>query len=770
MGNNPLNREASQLDLAKNSSQSPWSSLQRHPRFLGDWEDPVIRLNISHVVAETRTEKAYDLGGARIARLGAVSANGSRHYYLTEFPYLYKALKVAINNLLFSRTSKIDDSVVGLINNALRLFSWAVNANIYNLAQLVPSDVDRLKNQWLNGGWWQLLGYDEALNSVLELIKGNPNLTSQLVGTSNATSMTVNTATLNRMTGLPLAANSIPVEFVKKLGRVSTHKQVDENRKMRNLSATQATYARFMVDINRFAGFSPELGAIPFVPFIDANKIAEKTFPHARGRTRNISIDDSLKITAEGLRWLIDYSPIILDVAKAARQALEIEVSRGIMYEKDVQSAVSAAYYASIEIRKKNLPNILKMNKEELRNSISTLMIACFCLIASNHGRRRNELIGKGLPYGLYFGCIQDCSKLYENWRIDIFVEKSFNEYMSFWCNGIVRQAVACLEEISQVFRPLNTPPKIYNPNVKMARTDKLFRIRHFTKIGFEAPPSELDYARNSSSFFALAGVDMSYMTEKTQPFRRFFSCLYKYRHDIFKPGPLRQHLVHSRQSATEVYYTDAPGTPSSEGVEVRFAMGYGKELKSIEDIMAEVTSDYFIDIMLRLLRGELVGGNFAKLSIKLMGTLSKNIKFIELGNEQKAELLSTTLERQGYSISENAHGMCCATADSPTKGRSKCFRKGEIHPENASPDVCGQCLHLLTSERYRQNLGFERDHLSEQTRDFSLPAATRLQYKKDIATLDAFIQADEKVALENQLALGAVTAKWQKVFFNERS
>lgn len=773
MDHSPLNREASQSDPAISANdidESPWASIQRHPRFLGEWEDPVIRLNISHAIAEELTEKTYDLASARIARLGSVSANGTEHYDLTEFPYLYKALKVAINNLLFARTSMIDDYVVGFINNALRLFSWMVHSNIYNLTQLAPSDIDRLKTQWLAGGWWQLLGYDEALNSVLKLIKGNPDLAFQLVGANNATTMTVNTAVLTRMTGLPLAANSIPVKFVKQLGRVSKEKHVSEGRKARNLAVTQATYARFMVDINRFAGFGPELGSIPFVPFIDANKIAEKAFPNPPGRTRNISIDDSLKISSEGLRWLIDYSPVILEVAQAARRALEIQVSRGLVGETEVQPALASAYLASVETRRQTLPDIVTMTKETLRNCIATLMIACFSLIASNHGRRRNELIGKKLPYGLYFGCIRDCSDLYENWRIDIFVEKSFNEYMSFWCNGIVRQAVACLEEISQLFRPLNTPPKTYHPNMKVARRDKLFRMRHFTKMGFEGNPAELDYARHSSAFFALAGVDMSYRTEKTQPFRRLFSCLYKYRHDIFKPGALQQHLVHSRQSATEVYYTDAPGTPSSESVEALFSTGYGKELESIENIMAEVTSDYFIDIMLRLLKGELIGGNFAKLSIKLMGTLSKNIQFIELNNEEKAAVVSTTLERQGYSLSENSHGICCVTSDSPTKGRSKCIRKGDIHPEAASPEICAPCLHLLTSERYRENLVFERDQLSERARNFSLPAATRLQHKKDIAILDAFIQADEKVAHENQDALAVITAKWQKIFFKKRS
>jgi len=758
------------LESENNIRQSKWESIQRHPRFLSGWEESIVRIDVSHAVAEEIIEKSYDLGGARIARLGTVSENGSEHYFLTEFPYFYNALKVAINNVLFSRTSMIDDYVVGFINNVLRLFSWLVHSNVYNLAQLTPSDMGRLKKEWLVGGWWQLLGYDDALNGVLKQIEISSEARKELVGKNNASALTVNTTALTKMTGLPIAANSIPIKFVMKLASFSPEKKMAENRKERSVALSQFIYARFMTEINRFAGFSPELGSLPFVPFIDANKVAEKEFPDPPGRTRNISIDDALKISTEGLRWVIDYSPVILDVAKAARHALENEVARGLTGETEVQRAVGAAYSASIKSRKKTLPDILVMTKDVLGRCIAALMIACFCLIASNHGRRRNELIGKKLPYGLYFGCVRDCSDLYENWRIDIFVEKSFNEYMSFWCNGIVRQAVACLEELSQLFRPLNTPPKIYNPDRKLARADKLFCFRNFTKIGFEGRPMELNYTRKSSWFFELAGVDMSYLPEKTQLFRRFFSCLYKYRYDIFKPGPLQQQLGHSKQSTTEVYYTDAPGTPPAEGVEAIFATGYGKELKSIERIMSEVTSDYFIDIMLRLLKGELIGGNFAKLSIKLMGALSKNITFVESDNERKAEVLATALERQGYSISENAHGMCCATADSPTKGRSKCLKNGEIHPENAAPDVCGKCLHLLTSERYRENLGFERGQLAEQARNFSLPAATRLQHKKDVAILDAFIQADEKISHENQHALAVITAKWQKIFFKKRS
>ncbi len=747
------------------SAALPWQLIQKHPRFLSDFKSNTISINVAHHLCADQKIWSCNLEERRFARLNHVSPDGNKHYALKDFPELMTPLKATINLMLFSRTEMVDDCVSGLINHALRLYSWMVDRNIFKLSQLSQDDVKELRDGWRHGGWWHVLNYDKALADVLEIAKINQVVAEQLSGISNARHLTVDSIAITKMTGLPISGNFIPVEFAEMLAVIDNAKSVAPGRTSRSTKMTATMYQRLMVETNRFACIPAELGAIPFVPFPDANKIAERAFPAQQGRTKNISIDNALKVIDQALRWVSDYKDIIINTAQVARAELEQCIKKGGENAYTIQKAVAEAYSRQTLSTGIGIPGIAKMTRGELFRCIATLMVACFCLIAINHGRRKNEIIGHNKPYGLYFGCVKEISSIYEDWRIDIYIEKSSRAYLSFWCNDIVRSAVTCLEEISQIFRPLFFDRKAYPSDRTENRSDKLFALREFTTKGFESNPTEFDFARNASWFFELAGVDKSYFHEKTQPFRRIFACLHKYRYDMPKTAPLTQHFDHDVSSITEVYYTDSPGTLPSDGVKAIYGTGYGKDLASFKKLMDEVTSDYFVDVMHRLLMGELIGGNFAKLALKLMRRISGSIKFQQLTLKEKAERIGASLMHRGYTMSEKEHVVCCVTEDAPTLRRSNCFNEGEIHPENATPKVCDSCIHMLTTEGYRRGLVNSLDELAKESTNFSLPPSVRHQIKKDQADLAAFIVSDENVAYENQIAMSALTASWNKVF-----
>lgn len=743
----------------------PWQLIQQHPRFLSDFKSNTININVAHHLCTDQKIWSCNLEERRFARLKHVSPDGHKHYTLKDFPELITALKATINSMLFSRTDMVDDCVSGLINHALRLFSWMVDRNIFKLSQLSQEDVKELCDGWRHGGWWHVLNYDKALADVLEIAKKNQVVAAQLSGSGNSRHLTVDATVIAKMTGLPISGNFVPVEFAEMLASIDKAKSVAPKRTARSTKMTATAYQRLMVETNRFASIPKELGAMPFVPFPDANKMAERAFPAQQGRTKNISIDNALKVVDQALRWVLDYKDTVINTAQVARTELEQSIKKGGENAYAIQKAVAEAYSRQTLNTGKSIPGIAKMTRAALIKCIETLLVACFCLIAINHGRRRNEIVGHNKPYGLYFGCIKEISTIYEDWRIDIYIEKSTRAYLSFWCNDIVRDAVKCLEEISQIFRPLFSEPKTYPSNRTDNRSDKLFALRTFTAKGFEGAATEFDFARSGSWFFELAGVDESYFHEKTQPFRRIFACIHKYRYDMPKTAPLTQHFDHDVSSITEVYYTDSPGTLPSEGVKAIYGTGYGKDLASFNKLMDEVTSEYFVDVMHRLLMGELIGGNFAKLAFKLMRRISGSIKFQQLTLKEKAERIGASLMHRGYTMSEKEHVVCCVTEDAPTLRRSNCFNEGEIHPENATPKVCDSCLHMLTTEGYRRGLVNSLDELAKESTNFSLPPSVRHQIKKDQADLAAFIVSDEKVAYENQIAMSALTASWNKVF-----
>jgi hypothetical protein len=762
---NKRDRSLAQETADAPSAALPWQLIQKHPRFLSDFKSNTISINVAHHLCADQKIWSCNLEERRFARLNHVSPDGNMHYALKDFPELMTPLKAAINSMLFSRTEMVDDCVSGLINHAQKLFSWMVDRSIFKLSQLSQADIKELRDGWRHGGWWHVLNYDKALADVLEIAKINQDVAGQLSGFSNSQYLTVDATAITKMTGLPISGNFIPVKFAEILADIDKAKRVAPERTARSTKVTATVYQRLMVETNRFASLPKELGAIPFVPFPDANKIAEKAFPAQRGRTKNISIDNALKVVDQALRWVSEYKDIVINTAQSARTALEHAIEKGGENPYAIQKAIAEAYSRQTLSTGISIPGTAKMTRAKLIKCVETLLVACFCLVAINHGRRRNEIVGHNKPYGLYFGCVKEISTIYEDWRIDIYIEKSSRAYLSFWCNDIVRTAVTCLEEISQIFRPLFSDRKTYPSNRTNNRSDKLFALRTFTAKGFEGAPIEFDFTRTASWFFDLAGVDASYFREKTQPFRRIFACIHKYRYDMPKTAPLTQHFDHDVSSITEVYYTDSPGTLPSEGVKAIYGTGYGKDLASFKKLMDEVTSEYFVDVMHRLLKGELIGGNFAKLALKLMRRISGSIKFQQLTQAEKAEQIGASLMRRNYTMSEKEHAICCVTEDAPTLRRSNCFDGGEIHPENATPQVCGSCIHMLTTEGYRRGLVNSLDELAREATSFSLPPGVRHQIKKDQADLAAFIVADEKVAHENQIAMSALTASWNKVF-----
>ena len=506
---------------------TPWHTVQKHPRLVSDWEFNTVQVNIAHSLAELPDIRTYNLAEKAIAKMGHVSANGNKHSRLADYPEFLISLKAAINSILFTRTELLGDTIVNLINFALRLFIWMIHNNIFKVSQLTKEDTVRLSKDWLKGGWWHALGYEKSLAKLMKLARADPNVSSQLRGRNNSKWFTLDTDAMQKMTGLPLSQPYMPAKYAAEIARIVGASNLNPDRASRDLKMTAVIYRRQMFTLNHFSTFPVELGGLDYVPFIKPGRIAEGAFPDAAGRTKNISIDNLLKITGESLRWMTEYSETILVVAEAARNALESHANKGAVSERNIQSAVRDAYAARVEAQGKSIPGITRMTRADLSKCIDALQVACFCIIAINHGRRRNELIGKNLPYGLHFGCLSEISNLYDDWRIDIYIEKSCRAYVSFWCNELVRQAVTVLERISQVFRPLNESPKQYSVNRADGRADKLFCSRTFTKIGFVSPHEGFDFSSRASWFFELAQVDADYFREKTQPFRRVHACLY---------------------------------------------------------------------------------------------------------------------------------------------------------------------------------------------------------------------------------------------------
>jgi hypothetical protein len=742
-------------------------NLARHPRYLSIWQNNVIDIDVSHERAHEVKIRSFDLTSIHVARIEQPCLASNRSIPLNSLPDFQNSLKAGVSATLYARTGAVGDTVSGYINFCCRLFSWLINRGIYRLSQVTHRDMQELGELWPKHGWWGLLKYDTALHQIIDAAKSDNTVAIRLRGNGNVSNLTVDAFELSELLGLPIAANQIPLWFIDELAEILKYDGDGQKRTPRPWKATCQTYARLMVDVNRLSFLPEGFDAIAFLPYPNPNADAVARFPNCGGRTKNISISDAVKIFTEALRWIYDYKPIILEVANAARAAVEHISKAGATHEAYVRKVTVETFKSATARAGITLP-INDFKHGDFKTLLNTLLTAAFCVIASNHGRRRNEVIGKDVPYGLYFGCLRYFGISETDSRIDVYIAKSVREYVTFWCNNLVRDAVHCLEELSQVFRPLHTPLKQYAINQADGRSDKLFCRRDLTLNGFAVPPVQFDFSRNSTWFFELAGVSSEYVNSRAHPFRRIYGLLNKYRYDRFKIEALSGQYMHTSFTMTEVYLTDAPGVEPENSVEHLYRPVLETEISKIKAMEDEIETEYMTDLIGRLFSGELLGGIFPKLVLALMKRLSADITFREQNNEEKARILQCRLGKRGYIVSEKEHGVCCCGQDSPTKGRSKCYANGEIHPENASPEKCTGCLHLLTTPGYRKHLAIESEELQKQQQDYSMPLAARLEARKNAELIGDYIKADEQVALETQVTLNKIIDRWEPIIFSK--
>ena len=390
---------------------------------------------------------------------------------------------------------------------------------------------------------------------------------------------------------------------------------------------------------------------------------------------------------------------------------------------------------------------------------------AMFFIIAGSTARRRNEISGEERIYGLYFGCVREVQDGSDDRKVDFYIEKTLRDYREFWAPKVCVDAITSLEEISQTFRPLGSERKIPNKNPNEARQDKLFVLRNFTAYHpYIIGPSPFFIARHSSHFFRLCGVDKNLIFNRNKNiYRRFYCNLFVNRYDNPIAAALQHHLDHSHIWMTAIYGLD-PHERSAEEKSSALFIEQEADDESFSELMAEVSHGHFEEKIADLLDGKPVAGIYSRLLLKLASRLSKDSSFSTSPVKTKAKILADKMKSRGFASIENGHGMCMAGTARHTIKKAHCSDENGVHPENASPTVCEGCVNLLNPEGYQLHLAKKRDELLQEAADMSLPRALRQAKRNDAADIDAYLEAERRIAEGNKRILLKLVESWSNL------
>ncbi|HPH05161.1 MAG TPA: hypothetical protein PL131_04740 [Methylotenera sp.] len=754
----------------------------RHPRMLSEPGESSITFDVATTGAKKQRLRTIDLNSITFAGYGDNSVF-QEPIPFSRFPYIKETVWYALNETLkrHNVSSNITNEINGVIPFLTCLYSYLFRHGIYRLEHVTQDDV----KTWLidfieHDGWWNLLGMGQALEKLIVDAKKDPPLRIFLSSEYKKERgfFSFNKTSVSWLLGLPLQGFHFGDIQRKLHSEIFPELAIEGSglggNNTRGKMTSQVLYTVFR-KLNFYTTQFPEgVDQIGFIPIPEPMGMAKK-FAKARTqeRTANITPEYAVKLVTVAFDWVYTKSPGVIELLTIARKEAEVHAKKGnsrSASKSNVRWAVDNHYQAIKEQYGFEWDSITLEGKGEAGDSLNDLLAvvqyAAFTLIGINHGRRKNELIGEGdKPYGLYLGCVSVIEQQveFDLKKINIYVEKTYQQWKEFWCNKLVYDSVSMLESIYQLFRPLNTPP-IRISNFEEAKEHKLIRRRVLTDVPEWADKSNwvekfkrVEYGQDSRPFFRLVDPESSVLSQKSHPNRRLFACLYHYRYEFSELLALRDHLVHNDTLMTHKYVTD----PDTRKLAETMQEAWKNEQDGFDKVMDEVQREYFRDTLIQIIKGECVGGRWPRLVSKRLKTLAKDADFVALSDEDKASLLTEKLTRKGYKANPKSNGICFSGSNKSSARLANCHSSEGLNQQNASPSMCHGCVHLFTNQNYLSVMEEELAELGGRSKDFRLPMPVRIQAEKQFSDLTKMIQLEREMGQDNQRYLAQNIQNW---------
>lgn len=763
------------------------AGVRRHPRYLSTLPENIITYDASHHSAMGSKLRSINLADIRIACDGGESVH-TGVLPLLYFPNLVDALKLAINSALESaHAGDAQAAVSNCLRHSLRCFSWLMQQGIYQLADVTPRLLNQLIDELAVKGWAQVLQLDFRLLPILERARRDIVFAKRVGGSkSKGSSFGINIAAIEYEIGTPLNPNDIRQEFRELLSRAAGNKKkITSQYKPFELGAGgQLTCT--MQTLNFLALHPADHDSIPFFPFHNLQKSTRQACAAARVKqqpsvttttdisrhaeeqpktsgtptqTPNLGVDAYFSLFSNALKWLYDYGPAIAELTEYARDA----VMRGgpKTSNQDVRRKIVEKYKELAE--NNSLPaeciDSVNMSNSSWLGLVKTLLFALFALIGMNHGRRPNEIGGRK-PYGMYYGCLKQISVEPNEYQAEFYVEKGPQDYRWFPANVLVADAVALLERLHLAMRHLDAPGGASGTGDAVDRTKHLFRFRLMTWAGLNKEPSVPSFDIVKRTFFDLSGVPYTEFEGRQIPFRRAFATLYVRRYDHPDGAALQDQLGHLDFSATVGYFTDLkhrePGKTILE-LHSKDAVNVGGMLDELHSVSVE----FLADLIVRMLKGEAMGGLFPYLVAKLIKRLSANVDFSSLTMTRRARTTAEILASRGYLPHSMPHNNCMVGSARHTRRSAKCFKEGSLRKERASPTTCEGCVNSLTTAGNQQIVKQQTSALQAQTRDSRCPRVVKLAALREEKVQLDYLERDLERAQSNSIMLKSLLEKW---------
>lgn len=754
--------------------------IRKHVRYLSDFSDNLIRVDISHHQNEKQTSVVeIDLKNQLISCVGKGSLYNNNKA-LTDFPDAIVAFKIALNSVLArNHTGMISAGVNECKRTFLRIFAWMTRRNIFQLSDLNQEMIEILVSEVALKGWAETLEQSKILDNLLNQIKSDKLIFNRIYNRHRkGGNFGIPLSTIEAITGLPLHLHSIPRSFYESLAKIEEdHRKITKTDQKKNenefdavrslvhtlnaLSLTTDKSIRFFPFPKASQSISQAINKAKKIKKQNSIQISQDNRPNneeftanngpAPNPTINLTLAECVSIFSESLRWIYDYSPAIIKTVELAREKL-IPLEGDDYATRQLWKEIYQFY--SNQARLTGIPitsiNSLNRGEESLRFICRLLQKACLDLIGICSARRMNEILGKGkLPYGLYLGSLVKVCEEPLLWCIDSYVSKGPQDWFKFPANKLIADAYEILAKLHCLHMPYDWKPVDEQEIIDKKRKQKIFPLGllHPKYLNSTAVTTDFSSA-GRKKFLELAGVDPSRFDDTMMPYRRMFCTLHMNRYDMPEEPALQHYLGQLSPNSTYGYFIDRTKLSVGESIrEIHAPTFVDKEfLAELEVSRIEYTK---LTIK-KMLDGERLGGGFPAVVAKLAKKLSAEVSFAKLSNELKAQHLAKDLYDKGFRADPKPHTCCMGVVAKKSDETANCFKNGALHKEEASSMLCNGCINSCPNSNSVKNVQHDIAVSVQAAADAKLPAALRKIHAQRAQQLTNVLMDEEKTAERN--------------------
>lgn len=643
--------------------------------------------------------------------------------------------------LLKQKGSKSTHVIVSdIVRTLVKMFEYMWIHGFYDPKDFPESCWSNLRNELVAGSWVGALQVEKRAISLLAAKEGEPR---EYLRTANcrARDRSVRSNFLDRL-GTNIAARELQAVRALIVQAEQDSSLAESNDLAKYCRAPQNPMSTTMLKqtlrvLDMLADLPPGLRNRN-LPSQSSFSFAEK-YGRKGNKTENIDPDTWAKLLSHSYKWIFEYGPGVVEMTRAL--ALHLEPYYDAEMRRCAATNKSSAAYRSISIRKmlRSLPEVHEVEaligkrvttytrRENRRDGTSVYAIldqlysACFVVIASMNGRRRDEVLGRAI--GLHMDSMSILDEKLKISECEFYVEKTAKDYVPYLINDVTRRAIELMREMAEVAWSWSD---MVNPNrVRcLSRERKLFILpdlvgaKNGVPLWFEF---NANAEKSSESFvFDALGSRRGRPRVAAHMFRRGYGLLYHYRYENGTLLALTQKYGHIDTASTLHYVTDNLNVPYQQTAASRWSApadvvrrvhkDHVDEMReSIREVGDQKLREYVADV---IQGARNFSGGFSKLVARYHRMLGKRISYQSLDAADQGVLLADALIERGHAPYPYPANTCMA--GSSRKHAACTSGPGEIAREKASPVVCSGCVYSDTSEAHLAALESDEKHLME--------------------------------------------------------